>query len=1301
MAQADGTVTIVLNGKDANFLSTVEKAAKSAKEKLSSVGDGAGDKISTNTKKNMNKAVEDVTSGKAKIDAKLKKGAEINIDDTKGKTKIKDFTAYMKGILGIKKTTINAEIKGNASKEIKAIMADRKSLDGKRFTIKGATSGNVNRTLKMTKKDADNLAKKHINIKMTETGNADEKIKQTKDDLDKTNKSASRLKDIIKGTVVGNAITGGLAAVQAGFEKIVDLTKEALNEAVAYTKEQQVMTQAWTTLTGSSSKANGMVDTINQLAIKTGQATDTVNELEQGFYHLHSSKSEADDLSKAMLNMSDAVGLSGDQIKAASQDMVHSLSGNITTGDLNVISQYFPMFNESLLKYERKITGNAKLTMAQMRKMASAGKISGKDYEKVFENLGNVKYSKASENMLKTITGMERTIKARVPALVSALTTPFLNASNPVYGAVSKWVSSSKATKEFDKLGETLAKSVKTVTTSLSKAVDIKAFNPDSIMKKITSAVSSLASGIASHSKEIVNFFKGLWSAIKILGDVGTGFAKGIVDGIKMLLTPIAKLASGKKTVNGLSDALNDLAKHKGALETFGKVLGGMWVTAKVAKATKSFADFYKNLYKISKVKLTSVANSIKDLFGKGDGTSSIGKTITFIKSLSKAERAEAKATGTETAAQKLLNKVLSTNIWVKVAVAVAAVIAVLVELYKHNKKFRDFVNGLVKWTKKAIPQVVQWFEKLYDGAVKWIKKTASDVKKSWGNLWDDVISLFKDAWKDIKDVLTIFYDIFTGKWSKLGKDIKKLVKDLWSTVKDYFKAAYDYLNDLTGGRLGKMVDLFSAAWKKIKSGWHSMWNGIGTFFKGIWKDIKGFAQDGINDVIAVINAGINGIDKVISAFGGKKKAIGDISKVHFATGTTETRRINTLTHAVVNDGADVAGGGNKEIILHHNGDVEPIYGRNVQRELMPGDEVLNATEAKYAAPALGLTHFASGTGAWDSIKSMFGTAASWVKDKTTALAHFVAHPIKSLESLWSSITKFSGSDFIETFGTAIGTKFMKSIESKFSSLISGLGDDAGGTESNPSGSSVTRWKPYVIKALKANGFSATASQISAWMRVIARESNGNPKAINLWDSNAKAGHPSMGLVQTIQSTFDAYKFAGHSHIYNGYDDLLAGINYMKHIYGKGASAFARVSGPEGYANGGVVDKLTHAIIGEDPLYPHETIVNEAKPTADGLLSESISERAKKDPNGLYANLISATKLAANAKTDMTTSVNNTATNPTSDSTTIKTLTDAIKSVATQGNVYLGVQKVGNVIRKNSTNKTKNDAFWAGQAVTR
>ncbi|WP_353726552.1 tape measure protein [Lactiplantibacillus plantarum] len=173
-----------------------------------------------------------------------------------------------------------------------------------------------------------------------------------------------------------------------------------------------------------------------------------------------------------------------------------------------------------------------------------------------------------------------------------------------------------------------------------------------------------------------------------------------------------------------------------------------------------------------------------------------------------------------------------------------------------------------------------------------------------------------------------------------------------------------------------------------------------------------------------------------------------------------------------------------------------------------------------------------------------------------------------------------------------------------------------GASAGNPSGHSVNRWRPYVARALKANGFAATDSQVAAWMKVIRRESNGDPSVINTWDPNAKAGHPSKGLVQTIQPTFDAYKFRGHNNPLNGYDDLLAGIHYMKAKYGSGSSAFSTVSGPMGYDSGGRVMKKQLAWLAENnPEY----VVNPERDSADSLIVEAARARAAKAPNGLVA----------------------------------------------------------------------------------
>ncbi|MBT2418399.1 transglycosylase SLT domain-containing protein [Streptomyces sp. ISL-22] len=69
--------------------------------------------------------------------------------------------------------------------------------------------------------------------------------------------------------------------------------------------------------------------------------------------------------------------------------------------------------------------------------------------------------------------------------------------------------------------------------------------------------------------------------------------------------------------------------------------------------------------------------------------------------------------------------------------------------------------------------------------------------------------------------------------------------------------------------------------------------------------------------------------------------------------------------------------------------------------------------------------------------------------------------------------------------------------------------------------------------------------------RNIMRESSGNPNAINNWDINAQNGVPSIGLLQVIKPTFDAYHVPGTA--WSQYDpvaNLTAAANYAADRYG-------------------------------------------------------------------------------------------------------------------------------------------------------
>ncbi|OPG01599.1 lytic transglycosylase [Streptomyces sp. GKU 895] len=91
-------------------------------------------------------------------------------------------------------------------------------------------------------------------------------------------------------------------------------------------------------------------------------------------------------------------------------------------------------------------------------------------------------------------------------------------------------------------------------------------------------------------------------------------------------------------------------------------------------------------------------------------------------------------------------------------------------------------------------------------------------------------------------------------------------------------------------------------------------------------------------------------------------------------------------------------------------------------------------------------------------------------------------------------------------------------------------------------------WIKHALDIMDDKGIPGTYNGL---YRNIMRESSGNPSAINNWDINAINGTPSIGLLQIIKPTFDAYHVAGTS--WSQYDpvaNIVASANYAADKYG-------------------------------------------------------------------------------------------------------------------------------------------------------
>lgn len=128
-------------------------------------------------------------------------------------------------------------------------------------------------------------------------------------------------------------------------------------------------------------------------------------------------------------------------------------------------------------------------------------------------------------------------------------------------------------------------------------------------------------------------------------------------------------------------------------------------------------------------------------------------------------------------------------------------------------------------------------------------------------------------------------------------------------------------------------------------------------------------------------------------------------------------------------------------------------------------------------------------------------------------------------------------------------------------SWMFGGGGGGGGFSGN-----AEMWRGLVIEALKRLGLPLSWADVT--LNQIRTESGGNPRAVNNWDSNARRGTPSGGLLQTIAPTFARWRDPGlANNMFDPLANIVASMRYAMARYGSLPAAYRGV----GYSEGGPV----------------------------------------------------------------------------------------------------------------------------------
>ncbi len=429
--------------------------------------------------------------------------------------------------------------------------------------------------------------------------------------------------------------------------------------------------------------------------------------------------------------------------------------------------------------------------------------------------------------------------------------------------------------------------------------------------------------------------------------------------------------------------------------------------------------------------------------------------------------------------------------------------------LYDNNPKFKKWVDSLGKTFKKGWDGMLKASHNFFKGLLtgignwgkdthKWYDKFNSQFQKKWNNGWSSAKKNLINSFDDMKRNTSNWGSNIHKWYDDFNKNFSKNWNRGWSDNRKNLSNAWSRMQDRTSSFGSGMHDWLSNFGSRFKAGWKSLSRGVRNIFGDMWDAMKRLGKNAMGGLIDIVNAGISGINTVIHAFGGSSHTIKRIPK-RFASGTGAfsgpRRAITEPTLAMVNDGFDSPETGNKEALFRPStGEFGIFQGRNTTAMLMPGDEVLNASETAMVMQGMGITHFAKGTGfmGWlGGIGSWISNTAGHLKDLFNMATKIVAHPINYVKDIFNFKGFNSGKRSMKALASGLFDQANKYVQAFWKTLWSMVSAklDGGGAEGGLLGAveKYGKGKPYVWGAEGPDAFDCSGLVMYALQKAFGK----------------------------------------------------------------------------------------------------------------------------------------------------------------------------------------------------------------------
>ena len=1170
----------------------------------------------------------DLSTSKAKSDAEqveqiLKDigkdipGVEVKVSTTNAEKEVSDLKKSIDKVPDKKETSFSGD-GTQAEHEAQKVKAEADKVPDKKKISFSGDGTQAERAAEKVIADTEKVPNKKVTRYEADTEEASNHIGLLGRAQQQAENKSTSFTSALKGTAVGM----GIYQIAA---KAASAVSEQFAGAVSRFDTLNNFPKVMESMGASSNQAHQAIKTLSDGIQGLPTSLDEVATTTQVFMPLSRNANEA---AKATLALNDAFlasnATTADASRGLEQYKQMLANGKVDMMGWRSVEETMP----ASLQKVAKSFGIASGSTQELYQQLDSGKISMKELNDRFIQLdgGANGFHKTALQATDGIGTAFKNMGTRTKIALANVLTGFNDMVKTLTGS-SIGGNINKMTSQFGDIGkagqqafEGLGKWLKPLTPAFKALVDVigAVFSGLKDALSVGSSFDSITAPLknsASYAKPLNNALKDIAShktALKAVGaavgSIAAGFLayKSVVGTINLVTKAIAGLRAAMALLSAVMDA-NPI----GLTVAVVVALGVAFMTA--YNHSKTFRDGINNVVSAVKKGFSAALSAVNGFF-KTVGkffTGQLGWEKAIAKECSNIVNAVGKALSTLVGVLKKIGKAAIMAFIYALALPVGIGITIMRPLIKSivsgmiqqwsqvKRVWQNAWNGLVmiagaiwKPTAKPIQAGLKLIQSLINAGLKLISRIWQNEVNFWGNIISTV-------WNTIRKIVTAGMRALERIIEPVLKAISEVWNNTWNAISGFFGNIWNGMSKTGRKAFGGIRDWVEDILDAISKKWSDIWNGIASTFSSIWDGIKGVAKSGWNAIIGYINTGVDGINSVIHFFGGKSDTVPKLKKLAHGTSANDRDEL-----ALVNDeGGDTY----QEAIVRANGKVEIPKNRNQLVFLNRGDEVI---PAKKTAEMFGLNRYAKGkkgwlSAAWDNVKD-------WAGDTFEAIEDALKDPLGVLTGLFHK-GKNTATAIWHDMGDGAANYLPKVGVEWFKKELQKLEDAL--TPSNPSGSSVERWRPYIEKAFKELHVTATEGKINKLLRQIKTESGGNPLAWQGIHDRNSGGNEARGLLQFAGSTWAADALPGHKDWRNGYDEILAAIAVLER---GGEGGWGNVGNGHGWANGGWADQpsIFGEILGEPEL-----AINPARATSERHILEAIRARAAKSPNGFAAQL--------------------------------------------------------------------------------